>query len=168
MSEHLPAATFLVGLAGLFVLIWYTTETMKLRKTSMEQVEAIAKPVLTLWADLRDAGDAILEMNDTPGALVARGSDAQFVVQNIGTGIALNVRYCFRSLDSAERGDLDGYLFYVLQGQKIKLPVPMNSSRYAGKSEAVFSFESIGGRRYESTITMNARVLTRFQFCSKT
>jgi hypothetical protein len=100
MSEYIPLGNFFVGFAALAVLIWYAIETMKLRMAAMEQVESMAKPCLTLWADLRDPTDAILEMHDAVGVMVVRGSDAQFVVQNIGTGIALNVSYYFRSLDT--------------------------------------------------------------------
>jgi hypothetical protein len=164
MSEYIPLGNFFVGFAALAVLIWYAIETMKLRMAAMEQVESMAKPCLTLWADLRDPTDAILEMHDAVGVMVVRGSDAQFVVQNIGTGIALNVSYYFRSLDTPQRPGTPHYLFYVLRDQKIKLPEPMNATPYAGNCEAVFRFQSIGGKRYQSTITMNNRVLTQFAF----
>jgi hypothetical protein len=52
----------------------------------------------------------------------------------------------------------------VLAGQRITMPEPMNVSAYSGNCELIFSFESIGGRRYESTVTMNAHVLTAFKF----
>ena len=64
----------------------------------MEQVEGMAKPCLALRAKLRNAADAILDMDDAVGAMVVRGEDAQFVVQNIGTGIALDVSYQLRNL----------------------------------------------------------------------
>lgn len=100
MSAHIPSLNFVVGLGALGVLIWYAIETMKLRKAAMEQVESMAKPCLTFWAKLRDPTDAILDMHGAVGVMVVRGSDAQFVVQNIGTGIALNVTYQFKSLDT--------------------------------------------------------------------
>jgi hypothetical protein len=98
------------------------------------------------------------------GAMVVRGSDAQFVVQNIGTGIALNISYYFRTLDTNQHPEKPGYLFYVLQGQPIQLPEPLNATPYAGNCEVVFRFQSIGGRWYQSTTTINNRVLTKFTF----
>jgi hypothetical protein len=164
MSAHIPLLNFLVGLGAFGVLIWYALETMKLRKAAMEQVESMAKPCLTLRAKLRNAADAILDMDDAVGAMVVRGEDAQFVVQNIGTGIALNVSYQFRSLDTPERPDHPRYLFYVLLGQPVQLPETLNASPYVGNCEALFRFQSISGRWYQSTVTMSRHVLTKFDF----
>ena len=137
---------------------------MKLRKAAMEQVEGMAKPCLALRAKLRNAADAILDMDDAVGAMVVRGEDAQFVVQNIGTGIALNVSYQLRNLDAPQRPDHPRYLSYVLLGQPVQLPETLNASPYIGNCEAVFSFQSISGRWYRSTVTMNRHVLTKFDF----
>jgi hypothetical protein len=164
MSAHIPFLNLVVGLGALAVLIWYAIETMKLRKAAMEQVESMAKPCLTLWAKLRDPADAILDMHGAVGAMVVRGSDAQFVVQNIGTGIALNVSYQFKTLDAPQRPDQPRYLFYVLLGQPVQIPETLNASPYAGNSEVIFRFQSIGGKWYQSTVTMNNRVLTKFEF----
>jgi hypothetical protein len=139
---------------------------MRLRKAAMDQIEAMAKPCLTIWAKLRDQVDAILEMNGAVGAMVARGDDAaNLVVQNIGTGVALNVTYRFNNLDSppGNRSKGESYLVNVLPTQKISMPEPMNASICSGNCEVIFGFESIGGRRYQSTVTMNNHVLTAFQ-----
>jgi hypothetical protein len=51
--------------------------------------------------------------------MVARGDDANFVVQNIGTGVALNVAYRFYNLDSPERDRRDkSYLVLRPTGPK--------------------------------------------------
>jgi len=135
---------------------------MKLRKAANEQVEGMAKPCLTLAAQLRNQTETILEMHDAVGAMVVQGSNGNFVVHNIGTGIALNVTYYFRSLDSPQEAENPRYLFYVLRDQRIELPEPMNLAQYSGNCEIVFSFRSIGGRSYQSTVTMNNHVLTQF------
>jgi hypothetical protein len=164
MADFVQVVNCIVAVVALFVLIRYTAETRRIRESAQAQVESMAKPCLTLWAKLRDPTDAILDMHDAVGAMVVRGSDAQFVVQNIGTGIALNVSYYFRALDTAQHPEKPGYLFYVLQGQPIQLPEPLNATPYAGNCEVVFRFQSIGGRWYQSTTTINNRVLTKFTF----
>jgi hypothetical protein len=166
MFQYIPLFNFLVGLAALGVLVWYTIETMRLRTVATDQVEAMSKPCLTIWADLRDPTDAILEMDDAVGGTVARGDDGNFVVQNIGTGVALNVRYHFNSIGppKAKSPTRVRYFVNVLPAQKVRMPEPMNASIYCETCEVVFCFESIGSRRYQSTVTMINHVLTGFEF----
>jgi len=164
MADLIQLANCVIGLAALVFLIQYTAETKKIREAAQEQVEGISKPCLTIWADLRDPADAILEMHEAVGGMVVHGVDSHFAVQNIGTGIALNISYHFRSLDAPEksRPERTRYLLYVLQGHPIKLPEPMNVSGYCGNCEVIFRFQSIGGKHYQSTVTMNNHVLTAF------
>jgi hypothetical protein len=107
-----------------------------------------------------------LERNGAVGGTVVRGDDGNFVVQNIGNGVALNVKYHFNSLDppEAKSPKQTSYFMNVLPAQKVRMPEPMNASIYGGTCEAIFRFESIGGRRYQSTVTMDNHVLTRFEF----
>jgi predicted DNA-binding ribbon-helix-helix protein len=86
-----------VALVGLFL---YCAETYKLRKasqrlvqTSMGQVEGLSKPCITFWAELRDGKEAILSMDGATGNLVARLDDRSYVIHNLGSGLALNLRY---------------------------------------------------------------------------
>jgi hypothetical protein len=150
----------------LAAVLWYTWETMKLRRIASEQLEGMSKPCLTLWADLRDPRAAIMGSDDAVGGTVASGDDANFVVQNIGTGVALNVRYRF-ILVASSGGTPDyetRYFLSVLQGQKVRMPEPMNASTYSGKCDVVFTFDSIGGRTYESRVGMTHHVLTKSAF----
>jgi hypothetical protein len=158
-------ANFVVLVLTLGVLVWYAYETMRLRRAAVDQVEGMAKPCLTIFARLRDATDTILEMHSAVGWTVAQGDDGNFVVQNIGTGVALNVKYHFRPLDPSEanRPVQASYFLNVLAGQKISMPEPLNVSKYCGECEVVFQFESIGGRHYQTTVTMNNHVLTGFR-----
>lgn len=102
-------------------------------------------------------------MHGAVGATVAHGDAGNFVVQNIGTDVALNVRYRFVDLANPKRPAQESYLLNVLQGQKITMPEPLNFSAYSGECEVVFRFESIGGRSYQSTVSMNCHLLTAFR-----
>ena len=130
-------------------LVWYTVETMRLRRAAREQVEGMSKPCLTIWPGLRDSTDAILDMHGAVGGTIASGDQGNFAVENIGNGVALNVTYHFdKSRFREPNGPRpESYFLNVLQSQKIAMP----------EREVVFCFESIGGRRYQSTITMSDR-----------
>jgi hypothetical protein len=111
-------------------LIWYTWVTRGIRKASqdqvrvsqdlikvaMDQVEGLSKPCLTLYSGLRDGADAIMAMNGAVGNTVARGDQGSFVLQNIGNGIALNVRYQFLRVPREEvaRQHHEHYLQHIL------------------------------------------------------
>lgn len=164
MNEYIPLLNFFVGVLTLGVLFWYAWLTMKLKNAATEQVEAMAKPCLTIWAKLRSGDEAILNMHGAVGGMVVRADDGTFVAENIGTGVALNVTYRFNNLDAPEknRPQEKGYLLNILPGQKVAMPEPINASPYCGSCQLIFSFQSIGGRSYESTVTMNNHVLTAF------
>jgi hypothetical protein len=166
MSDYaIQIVLMVVNTLTLIVLLVYTWETRRIRKAAWQQAESAAKPCLTLWSKLRDPSEAILETDGAVGNTKARGDDATFVVHNIGTGVALNVNYFFRSLESGRAADPSKrYFVSVLAGQKIAMPEPMNTSSYCGECELVFQFESIGGIKYQSLIRMNHHVLTQFDF----
>lgn len=67
VGNYLPFANFIVGVITLGVVFWYAWLTMLLRRAATDQVEAMAKPCLTIWAKLRDPVDAVLEMNGAVG-----------------------------------------------------------------------------------------------------
>ena len=164
VSDHqIQLALMTVNTLTLIALVLYTVETTRLRIAARDQVEATSKPCLTIFAKLRDPEDALLEMHGAVGGTVVSDNDGNFVVQNIGTGVALNVTYHFENLD-APRGTAttENYFVNVLQEQKIRMPEPINASMFSGNCHAVFRFDSMGGRRYQSTVTMNNHVLTAF------
>ena len=104
-------------------------------------------------------------MHEAVGNTIAANSGGNFILHNIGSGVALNVTYRFNSLDPRLRADSSTrYFISVLPNQKIEMPEPMNTSGYSGDCELMFTFDSIGGRTYQSTITMKHHVLTRFDF----
>lgn len=159
-----------LALVGLF---WYVIETMKIRriaqsqlKTSLDlikaatdQVEGMSKPCLALWGELREGVDVILKMHDAAGSIVARGDEDSFVVQNIGNGVALNVSYYFARHSGPPEMR---YLPNLLVMQKVALVEKI--SGYAPLGGVTFDYESIGGRRYRTTIQLNHRVITSFIF----
>jgi len=154
--------SFLVGLAALGVLVWYATETMRLRKAAFAQVENMAKPCLTLWAKLRDPADVILNTHGAVGGTVIEAHGAQFVVHNIGNGLALNVKYVICDREPRRRAKNPRYLPYVQVRGRTQLPEPINN--YGPDCEATFKYQSIGGQRYKSVVTMSHRVITDFLF----
>ncbi len=101
-----------VQILTLIGLAWYAIETMKIRtaaqqqvkasldliKAATDQVEGMSKPCLTLWGEVREGADAILEMHGAVGNIVARPDGGSYVALNIGNGVALNVQYSFTRL----------------------------------------------------------------------
>jgi len=162
MEAWSSLGSFLIGCAALVVLVCYTIETRKLRKAAFAQVESMAKPCLTLLGTLRDPGDAIIGKDSAIGAMVVRTLDGQFVVHNIGNGLALNVTYVISDRERPKRRKDPGYLAYVRERGRTQLPEPINA--YGPEFEATFQYKSIGGRRYKSVITTSHRVLTNFSF----
>jgi len=166
-----------VQILTLFALIWYAIETMKIRKaaqrqvqTSLDliraataQVEGMSKPCLTFWGDLRDGADAILEMNGAIGNIVARADAGNYVIQNIGNGVALNVQYRFtRPNDNPDRPQNMRYVPNILPNVRVALVEPLGG--YDAEHDVTFDYESIGGRRYRTTIHLNHHVITAFVF----
>jgi hypothetical protein len=159
-------------------LIWYTWVTRGIRKSSqdqvrvsqdlikvaMDQVEGLSKPCLTLYSGLRDRMDAIGDMRGAVGNTVARGDQGSFVLQNIGNGIALNVCYQFLRVprEEAARQHHRRYVQHILATQKVTMPEPMTA--YGGDWKLHLEYQSIGGRKYKSIVTINDRVLTAFVF----
>lgn len=168
VSDHnIQFALLILALFTFLTLVWYAIETKRLRRAAEDQLEALAKPCLTLATELRAVSDAILEMHQAVGNTIAAGNGGYFVLHNIGSGVALNVTYRFKSLDPHLQADSSTrYFISVPPGHKIRMPEPMNASGCSGECELVFRFESIGRKTYQSTITMNHHVLTSFSFKS--
>ena len=169
-----------VQVLALIVLIWYAWETKRLRKAAekqvevsqellraaMDQVEGLSKPCLTLWHGLRDPVDTVLEMGGAVGSTTARSNDGQFVIQNIGNGVALNVKYTFKRINEPDERKVlagqDRYVPYVLVGQKMTIPEPV--AAFSGEYPVILAFQSFGRRKYRTVVTMNNRVLTDLVF----
>jgi hypothetical protein len=179
VKDPIQVSLLIVQILGLLALIWYVYETFKLRKAAqrqveisqglieaaMDQVEGLSKPCLTLCGELRDDMDTIVGMHGAVGRTTARADQGHFIVQNIGNGVALNVRYRFNPVgesDGRSRSNTSGYLQNVLAGQRISMAELVTA--FNGDYEVSFLYQSIGGRQYLSVVTMNSRVLTGFEF----
>jgi hypothetical protein len=177
MGNCIQASMLGVQVLALVALVWYAIETMKIRraaqrqvqtsldliKAATDQVEGMSKPCLTFWGELRDGADAILEMHGAVGNVIVRADQGNFVVQNIGNGVALNIRYLFtRPADNPDRARDPRYVPNVLPTAKVTLVEPLGA--YNDEHEVTFDYESIGGRRYRTTIRLDHHVITSFAF----
>jgi hypothetical protein len=122
----------------------------------------MSKPCLTFWGELRDGIDAVLEMHNAAGTVVAASDQGSYLIQNIGNGVAINVRYHFTSpSDKPDRKDEMLYIPNVLPTGRVTLIERLNS--FDEEHEVTFNYESIGGRRYRTTIQLNHHVITSFR-----
>jgi hypothetical protein len=176
MSACIQAATLGVQVLGLIGLFWYVTETMKIRSASQQQVQAsldlikaatdqvegMSKPCLTFWGQLRDGADAILDIHGAVGNIVAAADRGSYVVLNIGNGVALNVRYHFtRPPGVPERADWR-YVPHISPTARVTLVETLGG--YNAEHEVTLDYESIGGRKYRTTMQLNQHVITSFVF----
>ncbi len=177
MNNWIQDATLAVQALALLGLTWYAIETMKIRQAAQrqvetsldliraatDQVEGMSKPCLTFWGDLRDGADAILGMHGAAGSIVARADQGGYVALNIGNGVALNIQYRFtRATDDPARPRDMRYVPNIMPTQRVTLVETLGG--YNGEHEVTFYYESIGGRRYRTTIRLNHHVITRFAF----
>jgi hypothetical protein len=162
----------IVQALALVGLSFYCAETYKLRKasqrlvqTSMDQVEGLSTPCITFWAELRDGTDAILSMDGATGNLVARLDDRSYVIHNLGSGLALNLRYYI----TRNKPELDApanrhWRYIPTVPATAHVALFETATAFGDEHEAIFEYQSIGGRKYRSTITLNHRVITSFKF----
>ncbi len=94
---------------------------------------------------------------------MARPDQGSYVVQNIGNGVALNVRYHFtRPNDNPDRPRDFRYIPNVLPTARVTLVETLGG--YNAEHEVTFGYESIGGRKYRTIIQLNHHVITSFLF----
>jgi hypothetical protein len=165
-----------VQVLALIGLFWYVIETRKMRtlaqeqlKTSLDlikaatdQVEGMSKPCLTLWGDLREGADVILAMDGAVGNIIAAANEGSYVVQNIGNGVALNVRYHFTRPNEGPHPLDARYVPHISPTGRVTLVETIGG--YNAEHQVTFDYESIGGIKYRTTIQLNHRVITSFVF----
>jgi hypothetical protein len=159
MSDCIQAAMLGVQILALIGLLYYASETTKIRKASQQQVEGMSKPCLTLWGELRDGADAILEMHEAVGSIVAAADRGSYVVQNVGNGVALNIRYSF-----TRPNVVAGVRYIPHLSPTGRATLVETIGGYNAEHEVTFDYESISGRKYRTTIQLNHRVITSFSF----
>jgi hypothetical protein len=175
-DHHIQLGLFIVGNIGLVGLFAYCIETWKLRKAAErqieisqdmmraanDQVEGLSKPCVMLASVPRNAEDAVIGPLGNTQALRLEGNLA---VENIGSGPALNVRYEFVAIEETARFFNPRGVRYVqniLSGQRSQMAEAYTS--YNGQFEVIFEYESIGGRRYRTKISMEGYVFTGVAF----
>jgi hypothetical protein len=178
-DHHIQILMLVVQAAALFGLLIYCVETNKIRKasqdqvevsqqlhkSSMDQVEALSRPCITFLAELRDGADAILEMHGAAGSLVARADGGSYVIQNIGNGVALNLKYFItRGIPEFDQPNIRRMRYMPAIPATARAALVETLGNYSAEHDATFEYESIGKRKYRSTIKLNHRVITAFSF----
>jgi hypothetical protein len=178
-DHHIQILMLIVQAAALIGLLIYCVETHKIRKasqtqvelsqrlfkTSMDQVEALSRPCITFLAELRDGADAILEMHGAAGSLVARPDQGSYVIHNIGNGVALNLKYYItRGILEFDRPNIRTMRYMPAIPATARVALVETVANYNAEHDATFEYESIGRRKYRSTMKLNHRVITAFSF----
>ena len=93
------------------------------------------------------------------------------VIENVGNGVALNVRYDFIQTTPEPDGlkvSPGSYLQHIPTGKPFVVPVPRGTLQNK-EYDFLARYESVGGREYESRIHLNNLVITQIAFvASKT
>ena len=171
-----------ISLAGatLLFLIWYTLETFKLRKAAekqialsqdllqaaLDQVEGAARPCITLASKRRDKDEAISELYGVKGISVAKDYEGYLALRNVGNGLALNVFYSFNEPGPDRPKNLkgnSGYLQRLHAEKEFRLPLPVKMTERCDW-EIILQYESLGNRKYRTTVILRANVLSNFKF----
>src|SRR5258706_14338664 len=147
----------IVQAAGVIGLAIYCFETYRIRKASqdqvtasqrliqaaMDQVEGLSKPCIAFSAQLRPRGDAILQIHGAVGNLIVLDDAGSYVIQNIGNGPALNLKYFFTRGDPNPAERDWRYLPAILVPARASLVESL--VLFNAEHVATFEYESIGG-----------------------
>lgn len=178
-DHHIQILMLVVQAAALVGLIVYCRETIKIRqasenqvklsqglfKSSMDQVEALSRPCVMFQAELRDGADAIMEMHGAVGGLVARPDQGSYVIQNNGNGVALNLKYYItRGIPEFDRPEIRRMRYLPAIPATVRVTLVETLGAYNEEHDAIFEYESIGGRKYRSKMKLNHHVITEFVF----
>ncbi|SPF34808.1 hypothetical protein SBA1_1340021 [Candidatus Sulfotelmatobacter kueseliae] len=163
MKTVIQLAALAVSAVTLFYLIKYVRATQVIAKSAIDQVEGMSKPCLILWGELRDGNDAILNMDGAVGNIIAAADHGSYVVKNIGSGVALNVQYRFTRPDDDPVHPREMRYIPTLEATG-RAALVETIGGYNAEHEVTFEYESIGRRKYRTTIQLNHRVITSFGF----
>jgi hypothetical protein len=173
-------AMLVVQILAFVSLLFYVRYTRDLKKSAenqiklsqdllraaLEQVEGAARPCITLASKLRNRDETISELYGVKGGSVVKDYKGFLALRNIGNGLALNISYRFNEagLDGPKdlKGDR-GYLQRLHAEKEIRLPLPISMTA-RGEWDVTFEFESLGSRRYRTTLLLQANILSNFKF----
>lgn len=167
----------IAGLIGLWRYVVYTRDlkisaekqiklSRDLLRAALDQVEGTARPCITLASVLRKREDAMDEVYGVKGISVVKDRDGRMSLRNVGNGLALNISYRFNETGPDRPKDLkgnNGYLQRLHAEREIKLPIATEMTERS-TWEVAFEFESLGGRKYRTTLLLEAQVLSNFKF----
>lgn len=169
LIDWIQFASLLVQSAILLALFWFARKMLQIRRASQAQAEALQRPCLTLATMPRqheEYEDATANMDDTFGGMALAVQEGKVVLQNIGSGPALNVRYEVHRVDPQQNA--------VVVRPSSRLPdIPANGSFVTAVTrealrgleyEFVSSYESLSGQGYQSRITLNNLALSKSAF----
>jgi hypothetical protein len=176
----IQSGMLLVQIFALVGLILYVKDTKGLRKAAenqitlshnlfvaaMDQAESAARPCITLASKLRVREDALQEVYGVKGMSVVKDSRSFLGIRNIGNGLAINIKYRFNQVGPEWPKNLkgnDGYLQRLHAAKAMRLPLPASMTAN-GEWDVDFEFESLGGRKYQTKLTLKANVLSDFRF----
>ncbi len=169
-SNILATAAIAVQTFLLAGVLWYTLETKRLRVQAENQTEGLYKPCLTLWPALRETADAILGFEGAEGIFVLGSNEGAVVIQNVGSGSALNVRYDFAAIGPALSRNTphpEGYFPMIVSGQKVRLPLSLSTLSVLDW-QVTLSYTSMGGRHYQSLLVVRNHVIIDFKLAEYT
>lgn len=162
-ADRIQLAMLWVQVFGLIGLVLYVCETWRLRIAAQRQVEAMSKPCLTLRAQVRDGADVILNMHGAVGNMNVAVTEGRYVVQNIGSGVALEVHYHFTRPD--DQPYRERYIPHVKSDpENNRVMLLESANHYNREHEVVFRYQSLSGVKYRAAIHINQHVITSFAF----
>ena len=163
---YLPLVNTIVTAVGIVFLAIYAFATRGIQIASQDQTEGQHKPCLTLCAKGRDYTDATIEPGNVVGAMVLTNEKGNISIQNLGNGLALNVRYDVTQVtpsNDPEKLNRGSFLQHIPVAESF--PIPVAEARLRGRRcEFVAKYQSLGGRRYVSRIRVDNAVITEIVF----
>jgi hypothetical protein len=152
-------------------LVWYTVETRRIRRISQkqvalsqDQVEATLRSCISLSTAPREFDEAILAMNETDSTVIVRYPEGVVQIENIGVGLATNIRYEFRPLQPHEstHAHPSGYVAGIPRDGMFRIPVA-RALIVGHDYECLFEYESVSHRRYRTKVMLNDLVITNMR-----
>ena len=130
----------------------------------MDQLESYSKPCITFLSELREGEDVSVQTHGATGNLVARADGGSYVMQNLGNGLALNLRYYITRNNPELDQDPNRWRYVPTVPATARVTLVEILGHFYQQHEATFEYESIGARKYRSTIALNHHVITSYRF----
>ena len=141
-------AIWLEGIALLLIFVWD-------RIDARNEVETTHRPFVSYMSTVSDTDDAILGGAATE--IFCPGRQAQ--IKNYGSGPAINIRYALTptNLKSTVTRP-EGFLVALRQGGTFRSPIPSGILQ-GNEWETVITYESLTGRKYQTKITSDSKLV---------